>query len=63
MNEEIDLFEHMDKLPVLVRNVLNKYENAESYTDLHKMGKELKQLGYSFDWGLDAIPYNLKQLN
>lgn len=63
MTQEIDLFEHMDELPVPVQNVLSKYENAESYTELHRMGKELRKLGYSFDYGLDAIPYNLKQLN
>ena len=62
-NEPEDLFEHIDSLPHEVQVVLQKYESeVEDYIACKNMQHELEHLGYTFDWGLDAIPYNLRQI-
>lgn len=61
---EIDLFEHWEKLPKRVQNVLSKYADAdEDYENCAKMLSELEALGYTFDYYLDAVPYNLRLKN
>jgi hypothetical protein len=61
--EEIDLFEHPEKLPKQVQAVLNKYsEDDNTYESLGKMLSEMKPLGYTFEYGLDAVPYDLKKI-
>jgi len=61
--EEIDLFEHPEKLPKQVQSVLNKYsEDDNTYESLGKMLSEMKPLGYTFEYGLDAVPYDLKKI-
>lgn len=66
--QTIDLFEHIETLPQPVQDVLNKWEQYEivnglSYKELDQFLKELKPLGYSFEYGLDAIPYELKKIS
>jgi hypothetical protein len=39
-----------------------KYEDAEGYKELQNMEHDFKILGYTFSWGLDAIPYNLRKI-
>jgi radical SAM superfamily enzyme len=58
----IDLFEHPDSLPVAVQEVLNKHCDANSYEACTDMLNELKPLGYTFDFYLDAQPYNLQKI-
>jgi hypothetical protein len=63
-----DLFEHPNELPENVKAILRRYndletENGIQYTDLMQMGKEMAVNGYSFDFYLDCIPYNLKKIN
>lgn len=57
-----DLFETPEKLPIEVQNVLNKYGEIETYDQCKAMLKELKPLGYTFDYGLDAQPFDLQKL-
>ena len=63
-----DLFENPEALPQKIQAILSHYNALEiekgiEYTDLINMGKEMAIYGYSFEFYLDCIPYNLKKLN
>ena len=63
-----DLFECPELLPENVQTILSHYNDLEmergvQYTDLIQMGKEMAQNGYSFDFYLDGVPYNLQKIN
>jgi len=62
-----DLFEFPELLPENVQTILNHYNDLEiekgvQYADLIEMGKEMAKNGYSFDFYLDGIPYNLQKI-
>ena len=60
---EIDLFEHYDELPEEVQAVLNRYAtDDETYENAEALLQELQPLGYTFEYGLDASPYNLRKI-
>ena len=59
---EIDLFEQVETLPNEVQAVLEKYQDCQSYDGLNSMLSELEPLGYTFDYYLDAMPYNLRKI-
>ena len=63
-----DLFETPEKLPKNVQAIIGHYNDLEiekgiQYTDLIQMGKEMANYGYTFEFYLDCVPYNLKQIN
>lgn len=58
----LDLFERPELLPEEVNKVINKYSEIESYVDCKKLVEELNILGYTCEYGLDAVPYDLKKL-
>jgi hypothetical protein len=63
-----DLFETPSKLPKKVKAILRQYNDLEmekgiQYADLIRMGKEMAENGYSFDFYLDCVPYNLQKIN
>lgn len=63
-----DLFETPSELPKKVQSILSRYNDLEiekgiQYADLVQMGKEMANYGYSFDFYLDCIPYNLQKIN
>jgi hypothetical protein len=63
-----DLFEHPNELPDNIQAILSRYNALEiergiQYADLMQMGKEMAANGYSFDFYLDCIPYNLQKIN
>lgn len=61
----VDLFPFHNQLPKDVLSVLERYESVfmdgciDTYEGCVKMQREMNELGYDFEWGLDAIPYNL----
>ena len=62
-----DLFETPEKLPKKIQAILSRYndleiENGLQCNDLIQMGKEMAENGYSFDFYLDCIPYNLQKI-
>ena len=57
-----DLFEHYYELPSNVLNVIEGLDDALSYKDCEALVKELNKLGYTCEYGLDAVPYNLQKL-
>lgn len=59
-----DLFEHPDELPEEVQKILSKYDDwDQTYEQCRDLEAALKPLGYTFDWYLDAQPYNLRKIN
>lgn len=59
----MDLFKHYDKMPDDLRGVVKKYEMGENdYRVLEDFKEEVEALGYTFDYGLDAEPYNLRKV-
>ena len=60
----IDLFETPELIPSSVTQVLNTFDedNGCTYKELDRLLAELKPLGYSFDYGLDAEPYELQKI-
>jgi len=61
-NTEIDLFENYEALPKKVQDLLNTTEDKQSYEHCKWLLEKLKPLGYTFEYGLDAIPYNLRKI-
>lgn len=64
IKQNICLFEHYEQQPTELRNIINKYDFKNvSYDTLRQLEKEVNKIGFTFDWGLDCIPYNLRALN
>ena len=60
---EIDLFEHYETLPIEVREVLEKHNNDDNtYENCRKLVEDLEKVGYTCDYYLDGIPYDLKKI-
>ena len=57
---QTDLFEHYETLPESVRAIIDTME--QSYESLRDAESKLNEIGYSFEWGLDAEPYNLRKI-
>lgn len=59
-----DLFEQFETLPDDVQDILNRFNSeGETYENCAEMLKLLKEKGYTFEYGLDAVPYNLTRLS
>lgn len=59
-DETTDLFNTPELIPEDVRAVFEKYEEP-TYETLAAMLKEVEELGYTFDYYLDAVPYDLRK--
>jgi hypothetical protein len=58
-----DLFNTPELLPQEVKDILAKYEEmGTSYDTCNNLVKELEQVGYTCDYGLDGIPYELTKI-
>ena len=61
--EDFDLFEDFDNLPQDVQDIFFEYEDIDDTYERNKeMLSRLKPLGYTFDYGLDAVPFGLKKM-
>jgi hypothetical protein len=61
--ETIDLFEDIESLPEDVYKTILYYSNYdETYYKAEELLEKLEKLNYTFDYDLDAIPYNLRQI-
>jgi hypothetical protein len=59
----IDLFETPENLPIEIIDLMHDFEKMnDSYIACKIMLKKCLKIGYTFDYGLDAIPFNLKKL-
>jgi len=63
-DEPTDLFETPELIPDNVRAVFEKYDNGDelSYDEIFKLHTEVEELGYTFDYYLDAVPYDLRKI-
>tara|TARA_R110000796_G_scaffold58413_8_gene135005 strand:- start:9416 stop:9601 length:186 start_codon:yes stop_codon:yes gene_type:complete len=59
--EEEDLFNQYETLPQEVQDIILTFED-ESYTECERLLKALKPYGYTFEYYLDASPYNLTKI-
>ena len=59
-----DLFETPEGIPLEVQAVLSEFndETDNTYTELDRIIKKLEPLGYTFDYGLDAEPFDLHKV-
>ncbi|MEL0637655.1 hypothetical protein V6259_12880 [Marinomonas sp. TI.3.20] len=63
---DVDLFEHIDTLPETVREIVLAYSGEDEgigYQECQELEQALKPLGYTFDWGLDGTPSDLRKIN
>lgn len=66
-NEITDLFEQWESLPNDVQNLIDQYNlrlegNENGYEVCKEFLKDVRKKGYTFEYGLDGIPYNLQKL-
>ena len=56
----MDLFETIETLPLCVQNVLRKFEqDGYDYETCDKYSRVLESMGYTFEYGLDGLPFGL----
>jgi hypothetical protein len=60
----IDLFEYPELWPANLRALLFAYITKEqTYTNLMQLERDLKKLGYSIEYGLDCVAFNLQKIH
>lgn len=62
-----DLFEHYQEQPEPLKAICDKWSDKEckeglDYNDCKAFLQEVEAIGYTFDYGLDAEPFNLRKL-
>ncbi len=61
--EDIDLFDSYELLPKSIQKILLVYGAKDNtYKNCERLLKRLEPLGYTFDYGLDAVPFGLKKI-
>jgi hypothetical protein len=56
-----DLFEEYKSLPSYIQSILSDYELEDfDYEKCKQLQQELECVGYTFDYSLDAEPFNLR---
>ena len=61
--DEIDLFEYPNLIPHEIMVVLDTWDESETRNEeIDRMLKELKPLGYEFDYDMDNEPHSLKKI-
>ena len=64
MEDTIDLFELPETHSKELAAVIEKYSQLEgSYKNCENLVKELEAIGYTCDYGLDAVPFDLKKIS
>ncbi len=58
-----DLFEYPETWPANLRAILARYMDKDpSYINLINLETELKNIGYSIEYGLDCVAFNLQKI-
>jgi hypothetical protein len=58
-----DLFESPELWPANLRAILARYMTKEqTYTNLIRLENDLFKIGYSIEYGLDCVAYNLQKI-
>lgn len=59
----LDLFEYPELWPADLRAILARYMAKEqNYRNLKKLELDLLKIGYSIQYGLDCVAYNLQKV-
>lgn len=59
-----DLFEFPELWPANLRAILARYFAKEAnYKNLIQFKNELEKIGYSIEFGLDCVAFNLQKIN
>jgi hypothetical protein len=59
----MDLFEFPENWPANLRAILACYmAKDQTYTNLLQLEKDLLNIGYSIEYGLDCMAYNLQKV-
>jgi len=62
-NQDNDLFYHYDKQPKNLQLITDKWakkwDTGDGYKNCRAFLKEVEKIGYTFEYYLDAEPYNL----
>lgn len=63
----IDLFEFPEDMPAKLAKVVNKWakkwvDGTENYEDTAQFLNAVEKVGYTFDYGLDNEPFNLRAI-
>ena len=59
----LDLFEYPETWPVDLRALLFAYiAKEQTYANLLQLEKDLFKIGYSIEYGLDFMAYNLQKI-
>jgi hypothetical protein len=60
----MDYFDCYDELPEEVQSILNKFRHIDytDYTDCDNLINDLNKVGWTCEYDLDAVPYNLVKL-
>lgn len=64
-NKGIDLFEDYENIPSKVQKILDKYEKGFEDGDYKKLADakyELESIGYTFEYYLDGVAYDLRKI-
>jgi hypothetical protein len=60
----MDLFEYPETWPANLRAILARYITKEqTYTNLIRLENDLLKIGYSIQYGLDCMAYNLQKID
>lgn len=64
MKTNKDLFQHIEELPESAQKIYRKYEKYSdlTYKQCEKFLKEMEYVGYTFEYYLDAQPYDLRPI-
>ena len=58
-----DLLDNPEQLPQRVQDLLDRFEqeseSSDSYAAAKRLSQDLARLGYSVDYGLDGVLYDL----
>jgi hypothetical protein len=59
-----DLFLYPELIPQEVKKILDSFDEdcEDTYSELARLVDDLEKIGYTFDYYLDAEPYNLREL-
>ena len=62
-----NVWEDETQVPANLREILERYqekatEDGLDYPDLEEMLKEVEAIGYTFEYGLDAVPFALRPI-
>ena len=60
----MDLFDHSELIPDVISDIIESYnEDADLYAENERMLKEMNKHGYTFEYGLDGVPYDLRKMS